>query len=72
MEAEGYEIKRGKYISCRAAEQERFIRLKTLGVDYTEETVAARIGGALRLSRQPTAADKKVNLFIDIQNNLKA
>ena len=71
LEAEGYEIKRGKYISCRADGQERFTRLKTLGVDYTEEAVAARIGGAPRPSRQPKATDKKINLLIDIQNNLK-
>ena len=72
LEAEGYEIKRGKYISCRAVGQERFTRFKTLGVDYTEETVAARIDGAPRPSRQPKAADQKISLLIDIQNNLKA
>lgn len=72
LKAEGYEIKRGKYISCRADGQERFTRLKTLGVDYTEEAVAARIAGAPRPSRQPKTAGKKINLLIDIQNNLKA
>ena len=72
LEAEGYEIKRGKYISCRAVGQERFTRFKTLGVDYTEEAVAARIDGAPRPSRQPKAADQKISLLIDIQNNLKA
>ena len=35
LEAAGYEIKPGKYISCRAPGQERFTRLKTLGADYT-------------------------------------
>ena len=34
LQREGYEVKRGKYISCRAPEQERFTRLKTLGADY--------------------------------------
>ena len=72
LKAGGYEIKRGKYISCRAAGQERFTRLKTMGVDYTEEAVAARIGGAPRPSRQSKSTDKKINLLIDIQNNLKA
>lgn len=33
LQAAGYEVKRGKYISCRASEQERFTRLKTLGVE---------------------------------------
>ena len=32
----GYEIKRGKYVSCLVPGQERFTRLKTIGADYTE------------------------------------
>ena len=48
LQREGYEIKRGKYISARAPDQERFTRLKTLGVDYTEEALAARIAGRSR------------------------
>ena len=43
LEAEGYEIKRGKYISFRAPGQERFTRAKTLGEAYTEEAIAERI-----------------------------
>ena len=51
LEASGYEIKRGKYISCRAPGQERFTRLKTLGADYTEEAITERISGKrIRLS----------------------
>lgn len=72
LEAEGYEIKRGKYISCRATGQERFTRLKTLGVDYTEEAVISRIAGDPRPSKQPKLGDQKISLLIDIQNNLKA
>ena len=45
LQASGYEIKRGKYISCRAPGQERFTRLKTLGFDYTEEAIKKRIAG---------------------------
>ena len=72
LEAEGYEIKRGKYISCKATGQERFTRLKTLGVDYTEEALAARIAGQSRPSRQPKQQNGKISLLIDIQNNIKA
>ena len=39
LQAAGYEIKPGKYVSCRAPGQERFTRLKTLGADYTEEAI---------------------------------
>ena len=60
------------YISARAPDQERFTRLKTLGADYTEEAVAARIAGGPRPSRQPQQRNGKVSLLIDIQNNIKA
>ena len=72
LQREGYEIKRGKYISARAPDQERFTRLKTLGADYTEEALAARIAGRARPSRQPKQRSGKISLLIDIQNNIKA
>ena len=72
LQREGYEIKRGKYVSCRATNQERFTRMKTLGVDYTEEAITARIAGRSRPSRQPKQRDGKISLLIDIQNNIKA
>ena len=72
LQREGYEIKRGKYISARAPDQERFTRLKTLGVDYTEEALAVRIAGRSRPSHQPKPQNGKISLLIDIQNNIKA
>ena len=53
LQSEGYEIKRGKFISCRAPNQERFTRMKNLGMDYTEEIVTNRIAGGVRPSKQP-------------------
>ena len=72
LQREGYEVKRGKYISARAPDQERFTRLKTLGADYTEEAVTSRIAGGPRPSRQSQQPGGKVSLLIDIQNNIKA
>ena len=66
------EILGGKYISAKAPDQERFTRLKTLGVDYTEEALAARIAGCSRPSHQPKPQNGKISLLIDIQNNIKA
>ena len=43
LEEHGYEVKRGKYISIRAPRQERFVRTKTLGDEYTEECLNIRI-----------------------------
>lgn len=72
LQREGYKIKQGKYIFCRASDQERFTRMKTLGVDYTEEAIAVRIAGCSRPSKQPKQHDRKISLCIDIQNNIKA
>ena len=43
LEMLGYTIKRGKNISIKAPEQQRAVRLKTLGGDYTPESLASRI-----------------------------
>ena len=43
LELMGYSIKRGKYISIKAEEQQRFVRTKTLGEDYTAESLISRI-----------------------------
>ena len=72
LQREGYEIKRGKYVSCRASDQERFTRLKILGIDYTEEAITSRIAGRSRPSKQPKQRDGRISLLIDIQNNIKA
>jgi len=43
LEERGYEIKRSKYISIRAPGQERFVRTKALGDEYTEDSLNIRI-----------------------------
>ena len=73
LQASGYEIKRGKYISCRAQGQERFTRLKTLGADYTEEAITERINGKrTRAAKAPKIEQRGVSLIIDIENSIKA
>ena len=46
--------------------------MKTLGIDYTEEAITARIAGGSRPSRLPKQRDGRISLLIDIQNNIKA
>ena len=72
LQAAGYEIKRGKYISCRAPGQERFTRLKTLGADYTEEALTERINGKRTRTAKAPKQQRGVNLLIDIENSIKA
>ena len=68
----GYEIKPGKYVSCRAPGQERFTRLKTLGADYTEEAIRERIEGRRTRTAKAPKAERSVSLLIDIENSIKA
>ena len=72
LQAAGYEIKPGKYVSCRAPGQERFTRLKTLGADYTEEAIRERIAGRRAKAAKAPREQRGVSLLIDIENSIKA
>ena len=72
LQAEGFTIKRGKYVSCLVPGQERFTRLKTLGADYTEDALKERIEGKRTRAAKAPRADRGVSLLIDIQNSIKA
>lgn len=76
LRAAGYEVETGgKFLKFRAADQERFTRAKTLGPDYTEESLRSRVGRPReqrprrkRSILQPRP--ERVNLLIDIQARL--
>lgn len=58
LELMGYTIKRGKYISIKTEGQQRFVRTKTLGEDYTAESLISRIrwhdvGAGITLNGEP-------------------
>ena len=72
LQVAGYEIKPGKYVSCRAPGQERFTRLKTLGADYTEEAIRERIAGRRTKASKAPREQRGVSLLIDIENSIKA
>ncbi len=72
LQAAGYEIKPGKYVSCRAPGQERFTRLKTLGADYTEEAIRERIAGRRAKAAKAPREQRGVSLLIDIENSIRA
>lgn len=72
MQEAGYEIKTGKYVSFRAAGQERFTRAKTIGENYTEDRIKERIAGRNPRKRRIQTERKGISLIIDIQNSIKA
>lgn len=43
MQKQGYEIKQGKYLSFKSEKAQRFVRTKSLGVDYHESSIKYRI-----------------------------
>lgn len=65
----GYEVKQGKNISFKGAGQERFIRMRSLGENYSEEAVRDMISGKRILGTETGQMPKAqtFNLLIDIQ-----
>ncbi len=72
----GYEVKAGKILALRRKNQNRFIRLDTLGSGYSEAELRAVLSGEKthvpRKKAIRPAPDKKVNLLVDIQAKLRA
>ena len=64
MELDGYEIKKGKYLSFKAPGQEKFIRNKRLGEAYSVEAIEQRISNKEKIFEK--SEDKEV------QNKKKA
>ena len=71
MQEAGYEIKPGKYLSCRAAGQERFTRSKTIGENYTEERIKERIAGRTPRRNRRQTVPKGISLIGDIQERIR-
>ncbi len=72
MEQKGYEIKRGKNVAFRGRGQQRFIRLRSLGEDYSEETIRKMIaeGRVYGTEQGQTHSDSQFSLLVDIQDRL--
>lgn len=73
LEMLGYTVRRGKYISVKPPDQQRAVRLKTLGEDYTVESLASRIlwkdvgsGGSL-LSQPSKMSERYAATIYDVE-----
>ena len=75
LEAAGYEIKRGKHISVRGKDQQRFIRLRSLGEGYTEEDIRSVIAGKSPRREKNKSSQihekPRFNLLIDMQERMQ-
>lgn len=61
---QGYEIKEGKYVSVKGFNQQRFIRLNSLGIGYTEDNIQQIISS--KHVKQMSEKDKP-SMLIDIE-----
>ena len=76
LEEQGYEIKRGKYISVKGMGQKNFLRLRSLGEGYREHDLEKIFVGEMERAAQPERkgkgksfgqAEKKMDMLLDIQ-----
>ena len=75
MKLAGYEIKQGTHLSFKGENQKKFIRLRSLGSDYSEEEIKAIISGEKAQTTKKDHHKKpqpRVNLLVDIQAKLQA
>lgn len=72
MEQTGYEVKRGKHISFKGKNQQHFIRLRSLGENYSEQAIREVISEDRELGTEPGQArsKSKFNLLVDIQDRM--
>lgn len=71
FEAAGYEIKRGKNISVRGKDQQRFIRLSSLDEEYQEATLRAVLDGkTVRTAKKGVKSNESISLIVDVQEKL--
>ena len=71
----GYEIKQGSHLSFKGENQKKFIRLRSLGNDYSEEEIKSIISGEKSQTNKKRSSQKpqpRVNLLVDIQAKLQA
>ena len=76
LEDLGYEVKPGKYVSLKGKDQQRFVRLSSLGEGYTEEDILAVLAGEKKHRARAKAALNKdtrtFNLLVVIDDKIRA
>lgn len=74
MQAAGYECKRGKHIAFRSKSQKRFVRMRSLGENYSEEAIMAVLSGnrehQTKFNDQHPRPQRPLKLLVDVQEKL--
>ena len=61
LEANKYEVRRGKYIAVKPSYAKRFMRLKSLGEDYSEYSLKKRIDGRNDIPNEFAECENRAN-----------
>ena len=76
LEEMGYEVKQGKHTAVKGKDQQRFVRLNSLGDGYAEEDIRAVIAGEKKHRskiKSPLAKEDRVfNLLLIIDDKIRA
>ena len=76
LEEIGYEVKQGKHTAVKGKDQQRFVRLNSLGEGYAEEDIRAVIAGEKKHRskiKSPLAKEDRVfNLLLIIDDKIRA
>jgi len=74
MQKSGCEVKQGKHLSFKLPDSKKFIRLNSLGEDYSESAIMERLSGRrIFIPKQkptPIKNENSPNLLIDIQEKM--
>lgn len=79
MQAKGYNVKKGKYISFKNSAMKRYIRSSSISIDYTEAMIKNRIASKAESKRQTREkyddkvmfSSKRKKLQVEIEASLK-
>lgn len=74
MQEAGYECKRGKHIAFRSKSQKRFVRMRSLGENYSEEAIIAVLTGnqkhQTKFDEKHPRPQRPLRLLVDVQEKL--
>lgn len=74
MQDAGYECKRGKHIAFRSKSQKRFVRMRSLGENYSEEAIMAVLAGnrdhQTKFNDKHPRPQRPLKLLVDVQAKL--
>lgn len=71
LEKSGYEIRYGKHIAVKKKEDQRFLRLDSLGPGYTQQDLKDSFVKEVKIRKKKKGYQRSLSLLIDVQEKLK-